>query len=223
MATKNSKEQTTELSEIVGGEMKSSEPVPQTTLTHVSKSDIEIAALVKGQDESFPDAADIKMDQPWQDPFKIPTWANTEKFEYGWASVHDKVQLDAAISEGHWRIVNRSNHYSAPYTDFHHTHGAIERRGMILMYRPMEIAKKMRQIPVNLHRDRTEAIESGKQLSGAEVTAARFDGESSEHKTFTGVPTGSGLRPGSDPQPGDIFASEEPGEEGLKIHGDLRL
>ncbi len=213
--------ESSELDEIISGEQAAADrPV---TLTHVSKSDLEIAALVKGQDESFPDVSEIQTDQPWSDPFKIPKWCDTEKYEYGWASVHDKVQLDAALNEGHWRIVNRSNHYSAPHPDFHHTHGAIERRGMLLMYRPVEIAKKMRQIPVKLHRDRAESIESGKQLSGAELTAGRFEGETGAHKTLAGEHTGKDLRPGDDPKPGDIFASEEPGEEGLRIHDDLRL
>jgi len=213
-----------ELSEMIAGEQKSTNQPQITTLTHVSKTDMEISSMVQGQDESFPDISDIKIEQPWQDPFQIPKWCDKVNYEYGWASVHDKVQLDDAINARYWRIVNRSNHYSAPLTDFHHTHGALERRGMILMYRPMDIANKMRQIPVILHRERTEAIEAGKQLSGAEVTTGRFDGETSEHKTFSGVATGSGLRPGDDPKPGDIFASEEPGGDGkLRIHEGLRL
>jgi len=217
----SSKKKTDEVAETVTAEQQSAEPSP--SLTHVSKTDLEISRLIKTQPESFPDVSGIQVDFGYSDPFKVPKWADTEKYEYGWASVHDQVQLDAAINEGHWRIVNRSNHYSAHAADFHHTHGAIERRGMILMYRPWAIANKMREIPVQLHRDRAEAMETGKQLSGADLTAGRFDGETGAHKTFTGQPTGKSDRPGSDPKAGDIFASETPGEEGIKFHDDLQL
>lgn len=221
MSAKETKKITDEVVDMVTAEQQSA--VPNLTTTHVSKTDLEISRLVQTQDESFPDVSDIQMDQPWLDPFKLPKWADLEKYEYGWASVHDQVQLDAAINGGYWRIVNRSNHYSAPFQDFHHTHGAIERRGMILMYRPLEIARKLRELPVQIHRERTEAIEQGKQLSGAELTAGRFDGETGAHKSFSGLPTGKDIRPGSDPKPGDIFAAESPGEEGLKINENLQL
>lgn len=197
---KETKKTSDEVADIVTAEQQSAaqNPIP----THVSKTDLEISRLVQTQDESFPDPSDIQMDQPWLDPFKLPKWCDVEKYEYGWASVHDQVQLDAAINGGYWRIVNRSNHYSAPYQDFHHTHGAIERRGMILMYRPQEIAKKVRDIPVQIHRERAQALEEGKVLDGASLSMSKTADDSA-------------------PKAKDIAAFEEAGKEGLNINPDL--
>lgn len=113
--------------------------------------DERVSGLISEQ-RDFPDPASIELHEPFVDVFQPPKWADTKLYAYGWVDPSDEVQLDRAINHDYWNIVTRSNHSGATNSDFRN-HGAVERRGMILVYRPIELEQRLRFLGVKRHKD----------------------------------------------------------------------
>lgn len=161
--------------------------------------DSEISKLVQTQREGFPDTADIQLWEPFRDPLKFPVFCNLLEYEYAWLDKNDKYRpLSVALEQGYWQIVTRSNHFQGRYSDFR-DHGAVERMGMILVYRPRSLGDHLRQLPERRHLEISRAAEEGTSGEYYERTL---------HKG-TEVSTGGEV----------IYAQEQPGEEGLQPTG----
>jgi hypothetical protein len=121
--------------------------------------DEKIASLVQEKRE-FPDPSSIELSEPFVDVFKPPSWCDTQQNSYAWVDPNDEVQLDRALNYNYWVIVTRSNHPRARTSDFR-THGAVERRGMILVYRPQDLDLRLRYLSEKRHTDMMEAQKEG--------------------------------------------------------------
>ena len=157
-----------------------------------------ISRMVESQEEGFPSASEITLDEPYVDPFGVPKWLNSERYAFAWIDLKDDIQRYRALDVGYFKIVNRSSScIKGKYTerDFR-DHGAVERQGMILVYRPKDLDDKMRTRPVYLHGEMTDALSAGKREEGWELTH-------SKSKTDDGSKM-------------DVVAYEEAGEAGIK-------
>ena len=160
-----------------------------------------IGRMVSAQDEDFPSVSDITLDEPYVDPFAVPKWLNQILYAYAWIDPKDDIQRYRALDVGYYKIVNRSSScifgkYSE--RDFR-DHGAVERQGMILVYRPKDLDDKLRTRPVYLHGAMTDSLSAGKREEGWELTH-------SKSKTDDGSKI-------------DVVAYEEAGEVGIKQVG----
>lgn len=153
-------------------------------------SDERVAGLIQEQ-KGFPDPASIELHEPFVDPFAPPKWCDKDQYAYAWVDPNDEIALNRAIEHDYWQIVTRSNHPGANNSDFR-AHGAVERRGMILMYRPLELEKRLRFLSVKRHMDQMQA-----QIEGAEGPNWKRSMEVGEDipapgfKPFAGEPAGS--------------------------------
>ena len=136
--------------------------------------------MIEEQSEDFPSLSDIEISEPYVDPFAIPKWCNQEKFGFAWIDVKDDIQRHRAMDIGHFRIVTRtSSCIKGDYNerDFR-DHGAVERQGMLLVFRPKDIDDRLRTYPIQAHKDMVATLEAGKQEDGFEVTYLKYrDGD----------------------------------------------
>lgn len=148
-------------------------------LAKPSDSDL-ISRMVESQEESFPSVSDITLEEAYVDPFAIPKWCDQKKFAYAWIDPKDDIQRHRAMDVGYFRIVNRlSSCISGKVTerDFR-DHGAVERQGMLLVFRPKDLDDRLRTRPVFAHKEMVESMEAGKEADGYEVTHLRYkDGD----------------------------------------------
>ncbi len=148
-------------------------------LAKPSESDL-ISRMVESQEESFPSASDITLEESYIDPFEPPKWCDRVKYAFAWIDPKDDIQRHRAMEVGHFRIVNRlSSCISGKVTerDFR-DHGAVERQGMILVFRPKDLDDKLRTRPVFAHKEMVESVEAGKEGDGFEVTHLKYkDGD----------------------------------------------
>jgi len=121
--------------------------------------DERVAALVS-ESRDFPDPLDIEIHEPFKDVFEPPSWCDTANFAYAWVDVSDDIQLERAMNHDYWQIVTLSNHPKARSSDFR-IHGAVERRGMVLVYRPIELERRLRYLGVKQHLESARAVEEG--------------------------------------------------------------
>jgi hypothetical protein len=143
--------------------------------------DEKIAGVVQDQRDTFPSPLDVTIEEGFSDPFKPPKWFDQENFAHCWLDPNDEVAMDEAMEQKHWCIVTRSNHPQAKNSDFR-AHGAVERRGLILAYRPKDLDTRMRWLPTKRHLDIMGSKLAGQQgpqheltLSiGEEATAGKF-------------------------------------------------
>jgi hypothetical protein len=156
--------------------------------------DERVASLISEQ-KDFPDPASIEIHESFVDVFKPPKWCDTENYAYAWVDPNDDTQMDRAIRYDYWQIVTRSNHPGANNSDFR-SHGAVEKRGLILVYRPMDLEKRLRYLGVKKHMDMFAAQKEGDK--GPNWERSMEVGED--------VPA-SGFKP---------FVGEEAGGEGIK-------
>ncbi len=160
-----------------------------------------IGRMVDSQDEDFPSASEISLSEPYVDPFAVPRWLNQKDYSYAWIDPRDDIQRYRALDVGYFKIVNRSSScIIGKYAerDFRN-HGAVERQGVILVYRPKDLDDKLRTRSVFLHTEATESLSAGKKEEGWELTH-------SKSKTDDGSKI-------------DVVAYEEAGEVGIKQVG----
>jgi len=154
--------------------------------------DLQISRIVDAPDRSWPETSQIELWEPYSDPFRIPKWANQEKYEYAWLDPEDRHRpLDVALEDGHWAIVKRVNHPGAP-TEAFRAHGAVERARQILVFRPRDLGNRLRELPALRHQ---------------EIAASRKEGIKTRHYeiTVTEGPEAEGA------ESGKVFAYEEAG------------
>ena len=143
-------------------------------LHKTSDSDF-ISRMVESQEEAFPSASDITLDEPYVDPFAVPKWCNQVDYAYAWIDPKDDVQRHRALDVGYFKIVNRlSSCISGKVTerDFR-DHGAVERQGMILVFRPKDLDDKLRTRAVFVHGEMVESLAAGKKEEGWDTTFSK--------------------------------------------------
>ena len=165
--------------------------------------DDAIDRLVKDQVEDFPKASEIQADFRFVDPFTIPKWCDQKNYAFAWADLRDDLSRQRLLEEQHFRIVTRvSCCIKGNYRerDFRN-HGAVERRGLILVFRPKDIDDRLRNISVLTHMDMVSTLEAGKQGDKYDITYSKSRGEGDSRM--------------------DVYAYEEPGIE-APTAADLR-
>lgn len=150
--------------------------------------------MIDSQTEDFPSASDISLSEAYVDPFTFPKWCNQKKYAFAWANIRDDIERHRVMETGFFRIVNRSSSciVGKPLERDFRDHGAVERQGMFLVFRPKDLDDKMRTRAVHLHGELVSSLEEGKEARGFDITH-------SKSKEDRG---GSGL---------DVYAYEEPG------------
>jgi hypothetical protein len=181
-------------------------------LKQPSASD-EISRMVEDQTEIFPSVSDIQVSHKWVDPFEVPKWCNQKEYAFGWIDPKDDIQKHRAFDEQHFKIVTRvSSCIKGKITerDFR-DHGAVERQGMILVFRPIDLDAKMRTFPVSLHTGMVDALRAGKSERLYGITNQKFS-DSDQSSEARAAASGSGI---------DVYAYEEAGEQ-AKTASDLK-
>ena len=92
----------------------------------------------------------------FRDPFKFPEWCDQKTYAYAWVNKADEVQMDEYVYSGVYRIVKRINHADAPDSAFR-MHGAVERRGQILIFRPIRAQQRALELRAQAHNDLMKA------------------------------------------------------------------
>lgn len=156
--------------------------------------DEKVASLVQ-ESREFPDPLSIEVHEPFVDVFKPPDWCDENQNAYAWIDPNDDVQMERALRHDYWHIVTRSNHPRARSSDFR-IHGAVERQGMLLVYRPKDLDLRLRWLSTKKHHDMAQA-----QLEGDAGHKWEKTVEFGEN-----VPTSPGFRP---------VVGERAGQEGL--------
>jgi hypothetical protein len=180
-------------------------------LTTPSTNDF-ISRLVHDQSESFPSVSEISIDEPYVDPFEPPKWCDQKNFAFAWIDPKDDIQRHRTLDAGYFKIVTRMSsciiHNKVVERDFR-DHGAVERQGMILIYRPKDLDDRLRTYPVKAHADMLATLKAGKQETGFEVTHLKYkDGDHSADAAED--KRGGSFTP---------VVAEDAGEEGLKPVG----
>lgn len=159
--------------------MSKEKEVLDKVLTKPSQTDL-IGRMIEQQSEDFPSLSDIEVSTPYVDPFEIPKWCNKDMFAFAWIDPKDDIQRHRAMDVGHFRIVTRSSSCISGKVnerDFR-DHGAVERQGMLLVFRPKDIDDRLRTYPVQAHAEMVSTLASGKQEDGFEVTHLKYkDGD----------------------------------------------
>lgn len=161
-------------------------------------ADERIAGLIEDQKDEFPSPLDIRLDEPYREKYPAPSWADTKDFSYGWMDGYDAVRADQALNYDHWKIVTRTNHPRAKSSDFL-VHGAVERLGMVLVYRPKELDVRARKIPEVRSK---EALGSLLESHGGQI-----DGPSGSFEGFSHEPAGETVETAD-----DFVLTDHPGQ-----------
>ena len=140
----------------------------------------QVSRMIEEQTEDFPSLSDIEVSSSYVDPFEVPKWCDSRLFAFAWIDPKDDIQRHRAMDVGHFRIVTRiSSCITGRVTerDFR-DHGAVERQGMLLVFRPKDIDERLRTYPIQAHREMVSTLEAGKQEDGFEVTHLKYkDGD----------------------------------------------
>ncbi len=156
-----------------------------------------ISQIVESQEESFPDASEIEVTYKYQDPFEIPKWCDQENYAFAWGDLRDDITRHRILEVQHFKIVNRMSpciiQKKILHRDFR-DHGAVERQGVFLVYRPKDLDEKLRTYPVLRHAEMVGALRAGKSGDGYDISGSK----------------------GEDSSKIDVFAAEPAGEEGIK-------
>lgn len=163
-----------------------------------------ISRMVESQEEGFPSLSDITLEEPYVDPFAVPKWCDVVNYAFAWIDLKDDIQRHRAMEVGYFKIVNRSSSCIAGKVterDFR-DHGAVERQGMVLVFRPKDIDDRLRTRSVFLHGEIVDSLAAGKVGDGYQVTHMKYN---EAHG-----------RPQEDSGKLDVVAYEEAGEVGIK-------
>ncbi len=158
-----------------------------------------LSTVIDSQTEDFPSASDISVSEAYVDPFSIPKWCDQKRFSFAWANIRDDIERHRVLEAGYFKIVNKMStciNGKILERDFR-DHGAVERQGMFLVYRPKDLDEKLRTQAVLRHGDMVDSVAAGKSGHGYEITHSK----SAEDKGSSGL---------------EVFAFEEAGVEGLK-------
>lgn len=163
-----------------------------------------LASMVQHQTEDFPSVSDIEVSSAYQDPFEVPKWCNQKDYAFAWVDLRDDIDRHRALETNYFKIVNRMSPCISgiPTGRDFRDHGAVERQGVFLVYRPKDLDDKLRTHAVLRHAEMVESISAGKSELGYETTFSK----SKEDKGGSGI---------------DVYAYEEAGEH-AKTADDLK-
>ena len=166
-----------------------------------------ISRMIGEQSEDFPSLSEITLEEPYVDPFAVPKWCDQEHFAFAWIDPKDDIQRHRAMDVGHFRIVTRMSSCinGKPNERDFRDHGAVERQGNILVFRPKDIDDRMRTRPVVLHEEMVESLQAGKVEDGYEVTHLKY-GEGDRRPEVSREKSARV----------EVVAYEEAGEAGIK-------
>jgi len=167
-------------------------------LTKPSDKD-HITRMVMDQDEdTFPIVSEVEVTAKYIDPFEPPSWFDKENYACAWVDLRDDINRHRALDTGYFKIVTRTSSCikgKINDRDFR-DHGAVERQGMFLVFRPKDLDDKLRTYSVLRHGEMVDSVSAGKKEEGFEITHSK----SKEDK-------GSGI---------DVYAYEEAGVHALE-------
>ena len=158
-----------------------------------------LSTVIDSQTEDFPSVSEVSVSEAYVDPFSIPKWCDQKRFSFAWANIRDDIERHRVLEAGFFKIVNRTStciKSKVLERDFR-DHGAVERQGMFLVYRPKDLDDKLRTQAVLRHGEMVDSVAAGKSGHGYEITHSK----SKEDKGGSGI---------------DVFAYEEAGQGGLK-------
>lgn len=157
-----------------------------------------ISALVESQEDAFPKASDIEVSYKYIDPFEIPKWCNQDDYAYAWADIRDDITKHRVFEVQYFKLVTRMSpciiSEKLIQRDFRN-HGAVERQGVFLVYRPKDLDEKLRTYPVLRHSEMVSSLREGKTGQGYELSQKKGEDSSNIH----------------------VVAAEEAGSEGISI------
>jgi hypothetical protein len=163
-------------------------------LTKPSDKDFINRMVMDQNEDDFPLASEVEVTAKYVDPFEPPNWLDKEYYAYSWVDLRDDIGRHRALDTGHFKIVTRTSSCikgKINDRDFR-DHGAVERQGMILVFRPKDLDDKLRTYSVLKHGDMVASIAAGKQEEGFELTHSK----SKEDRGGSGI---------------DVYAFEEAG------------
>lgn len=157
-----------------------------------------IGRMVESQEDTFPDASEIEVSYKYQDPFEFPKWCDQDCYSFAWADIRDDIIRHRVFEESYFRLVRRISpciiQKRLVQRDFR-DHGAVERQGQFLIYRPKDLDNKLRTYPVLRHAETVSALKSGKSGQGYEFSQSK----------------------GEDDSKIDVVAAEHAGTEGIEV------
>lgn len=167
--------------------------------------DAFMATVVDSQNEDFPSVSEVSMSERYVDPFQVPKWCDEVNYAFAWANLRDDIERQRVLETSFFRIVNRSSSciVGKPFDRDFRDHGAVERQGMFLVFRPKDLDDKLRSRSISLHNDMVSSLSAGKEGSGYDITHTK----SKEDKG------GSGL---------DVYAYEEAGVHAEKAENLIK-
>jgi hypothetical protein len=158
-----------------------------------------LSTVIDSQTEDFPSVSEVSVSEAYVDPFSIPKWCDQKRYSFAWANIRDDIERHRVLEAGFFKIVNKMSSCikgKILERDFR-DHGAVERQGMFLVFRPKDLDEKLRTLAVLRHGDMVESVAAGKSGQGYEITHSK----SKEDRGSGGL---------------EVFAYEEAGEVGLK-------
>ena len=158
-----------------------------------------VERIVESQDDFFPSVDQITISEPFVDAFATPKWCDRENYAFCWVDLRDDIERHKALEVNYWKVVTRSSSClkgKITERDFR-DHGAVERRGMFLVFRPRDLDAHIRHIPVQTHADLISSTKTPKKEALYEVSGV-IQGTAAEGKM-------------------DVVAFEEAGEPGIKF------
>src|SRR4030043_2402085 len=135
-----------------------------------------ISRMVESQEDTFPKASDIEVTYQHQDPFEIPKWCDQKNYAFAWGDLRDDITRHRILEVQYFKIVNRMSPcilqgklLQRAFRD----HGAVERQGVFLVYRPKDLDEKLRTYPVLRHAEMVSALRDGKSGQGYELSQSK--------------------------------------------------
>ena len=168
-------------------------------LTKPNDKDFINRMVVDQDEDDFPKASDVEVSSKYIDQFEPPDWLDKVKFAYSWVDLRDDINRHRALDTGFFKIVTRTSSCIKSKIndrDFR-DHGAVERQGMFLVFRPKDLDDKLRTHSVLKHGDMVSSISAGKSEQGYELTHSK----SKEDRGGSGI---------------DVYAYEEAGVHALE-------
>lgn len=163
-------------------------------LAKPSDKDFINRMVLDQNEDDFPALSDVEVSFKYVDPFEPPDWLNKVDYAYSWVDLRDDINRHRALDTGYFKIVTRTSSCikgKINDRDFR-DHGAVERQGMFLVFRPKDLDDKLRTHSVLKHGDMVSSVSAGKQEEGYEITHSK----SKEDRGGSGI---------------DVYAYEEAG------------
>lgn len=181
------------------------------TILQKSGEDEVISSVIGSQTGEFPSVSEVNVLEPWSDPFAFPAWCNTKRYAFAWANIRDDIERHRVFEVEHFQLVTRSTSWCMkdkpkPLPRDFRNHGAVERQGMFLIYRPKNLDEKLRTYSVLRHAEMVSSVSAGKHEEGFEVThdKSKEDKGGSGMEVYAYEEAGTHAPTAADLKPGDL-------------------